>query len=156
MSKPRRPYLPARSTPVASAQHQRQLNEAVALFGTITDALARHTSISLQAQDRRQPMLADYVFGMLLAYGQRESLPPPAVMGAMNMLLITKFGASIQQADQQTRELVAATGPGHDRVRHTTIYRGIAGLPRWTADEPEAVAADFAACLADLETGSIP
>src|SRR5688500_11513034 len=111
-----RPAAPARSGADPLAQ-------AVALMGAAVDAFAQHGGIAVLERGRPQRILAGYIFGMLLAYGKRENLPPATVMGAMNMLLVSKLGYSIPAADSLTHELVGATPPGADPELHAVIYR---------------------------------
>lgn len=154
MSKQRKRHQSDRTPPAAPAKQADHLDEVVTVFGTITDTFARHSSIHLLNQDRRQRALVAYIFGMLLAYGKREGVQPPTVMGAMTMLLVTKFGYTLQSADLLTHALINATEPGYDPVHHTLMYRGIAGLPRWTAADPQPTINDFLACLASIEVRS--
>ena len=139
-------------SPGSAATQAAQLNQTVAHFSTIIDTFARHGSINLLDNQRRQHMFAAYVFGMLLAYGKREGLPPPTVLGAMNMLLVTKFGYGMQSADHLTHELLNATQPEYDTLQHTVIYRGIAGFGGWTTQGHEVAVNDFLACVATVET----
>lgn len=148
MSKQRKRREPQRAVSARTTQAT-ELDRAVTFFGAVVDTFARHNFV----QQRTQRALTAYVFGMLLAYGKGEALPPAVVMGVMNLLLVTKFGFGAQAADQRTRELLNATQPGYDTALHSLIYRGIDGLGRWTTAGQQDVLSDFRTCMATLDPG---
>lgn len=151
MSKQRKPRGADHVSARLPAPQPAQLNQTLASFSAMIEKFVQHSSINLRQHQRRQRALASYVFGMLLAYGKQAGLPPATVLGAMNMLLVAKWGYAPQAADHLTHELLGATQPGNDPLHHAIIYRGISGFTLWTTQSEQAVLDDFQTCVANID-----
>jgi hypothetical protein len=133
---------------------ERGIGQAVPFFSATITAIFEQCPVTILDDELLKQIFACYVFGILHAYGMRNGMQPPALMGVMTTLLHTHFGYDIRAANQFTQELVNSTQRTYHPVQYSLIHRGIDGLHLWETAGSHAVIDDYLACVAHIRNTS--